>query len=206
MIKKFKKLIDEYIDKFFSSTILKEITEASDAFVPPIKEYYVGKIKFGTPYFDPRNFNPNIIFIRKLIPLSEEVLKDYASRGFGWKDKKWSNLPMVRRNKNWTVKIFNNHYHIQIGYPFAIHKGGLGWKWKYDSVRFEWIPSFQIYFFKWQFVILWNAPDKGDHIYYEMMLHYLKNSNKDINVARATWGWTNMQTNKSTWDENYLIK
>lgn len=182
--------------------------EIKGVFKPPVKKYYIGKILYGTPYFDPRNFCRTIIYIRKLDLKPEEQRIEYAKKYPHLKDKdinKFSNLPMVRRNKEWIKKIFKHHYFIQIGYPISIKSVKLGWKWKYDSIRYEWQPSFQIYFFKWQFVILWNSPDNDNDRYYEQILHYLKKANKDIKEAEKTWGWVDIKTGKSTWNKDYLL-
>jgi hypothetical protein len=188
---------------------IKELKkEIKGVFKPPKKKYYLGKIKYGTPYFNPRNFHPTIVSFRKLKFKSEEEKTKYAERFPHLKDKdvnKFSNLPMVRRNKEWIKNIFGSYYLIQIGYPIAIKNIQLGWKWKYDDVRYEWYPSFQIYFFLWQFVISWHSPDGNDNRYYEQILHYLKKANKDIKVAEETWKWVDCETKKSTWNKNYLL-
>ena len=176
------------------------IKEIKGVFVLPKKQYYFGKLQYGTPYFWPRNFNKNILFIRKLI-LNSQVYLDSLSNDYIRKDKMYSNLPMVRRSKYWIV--FD--YYIEIGWPISINKLELGWKDKFNSPRFEWIPSFQIFFFHWQFCIFWNAPDGNNDLYYEMILQYLKYSNKNIKVAENNWGWINMKSNTSTWNDKYLI-
>lgn len=158
---------------------IKEIKkEIKGVFKPPIKSYYIGKIVYGTPYFYPWNFNQTILTIRKERP------------------------KFLRCNY---FKLFG--YEISYGWPIMIANYGLGWKWKFDSIRFEWEPSFQIYFFKWQFCIHWVAPETkryGDD-YWEMILWYLKKCNKDIEQAEGTWGWVDYDTKLSTWNKNYLI-
>lgn len=181
--------------------LLKEI---NGVFKPPIKKHYFGKIYYGTPYFYPRNFNRNILKIKKLHLTPQEEL-DKLPNDYVRKNKKFSNLPMVRRSKYWTPKIFNQHYYIEIGYPIAIKRIQLGWKDKYESPRFEWTPSFQVYFFKWQYCNFWNAPDGDDNRYYEQILWYLIYSNKDIKKAEETWGWVNGKTKESTWKKEYLL-
>lgn len=151
------------------------IKEIKGVFKPPKKSYYFGKIYYGTPYFVPWNFNNQIITISK-------------KRQYFLRCKYF--------------KIFD--YKIYYGWPFAIVSYGLGWKMKYDSPRFEWQPSFQIYFFNWQFVIHWNSPDENNDQYYEQILWFLHN-NKDIIKTEQTWGWTNCNTGMSTWNKNYLI-
>ena len=51
--------------------ILKEI---EGVFIPPVKKYYLGWIKHGTPYFWPRGFNSTIFSFRKLIRLKRNNL------------------------------------------------------------------------------------------------------------------------------------
>jgi hypothetical protein len=173
-------------------------------FKPPKKKYYIGKIAFGCPYFYPTYFNKNIISIRKLKLTSEDKYQEIIKDSPWLKDKeRFTNLPMCRRSKDWIVKVFNNWYWIEVGWPISVKTIGLGWKDKYDSPRAEWSPSFQIYFFHLQFCIWWNAPDDNNDQYYEQVLWYLKYSNKDIVKAKKTWPWTNNK--KSTWNYDYLI-
>ncbi|MCK9416613.1 hypothetical protein M0Q97_08160 [Candidatus Dojkabacteria bacterium] len=77
--------------------------------------------------------------------------------------------------------------------------------WCGNSPRYEWQPSFQIYFFKWQFCIFWDSPDGDNDNYYEMILWYLEYSKKDIKKAEETWDWVDSDTKKSTWNNDYLI-
>lgn len=185
--------------------LLKEI---KGVFKPPEKKYYLGKIAHYTPYFLPINFNPNIINIRKLKLKSPEKLKEHSERFPHLKDTPngmFENIPMVRRAKDKIIKLFNNYYFIEIGYPFYIKNIELGYKWKYDSIRYEWYPMFQIYFFKWQFVTSWVSPDGDNDSYYEQVLHYLYKANKNIKVAEKTWEWINVETGKSTWNKDYLL-
>lgn len=191
------------------------IKEIKGVFIPPVKKYYLGWIKNYTPYFEPMGFCDTIIKVRKLIPLSEEKLAENAKRGGGWAKEKYSNMPMVRRSKNWVVELFGNHYYIRIGYPLKFHRNELGWKDKWNSPRFEWNPSYQIWFFKWQFTIHWVAPQVEKHIaskpfivedtYWEMVLWYVKYCDKDIKKAQESWGWSDYDTKISTWNPNYLI-
>jgi hypothetical protein len=101
-----------------------------------------------------------------------------------------------------SFKLFNKEF--SYGWPIKIIKYDLGWKDKWDSPRFEWAPSFQIWFFKWQFCMWWIAPDKDNDSYYEQVLWYLKYSQKDIVKAISTWGWTN-EKKESTWKKEYQI-
>jgi len=178
-------------------------------FKPPVKKYYFGKLRHGTPYFYPMHFNSNIISIRRLkLKTEEEINKYFETYPHLLKyrmEYRFSNLPMVRRNKNWTFELFNQWWHIQIGWPFSIYSNELGWKDKFESPRFEWVPAFYIFLFRWQFCIWWTAPDGDNDKYYEMILQYLYYQDKNIEKARSEWEWTDMR-GKSTWNDEYIIK
>lgn len=184
------------------------IKEIKGIFKPPKKKYYLGKLKYGTPYFYPINFSSSIIKIRKLETRSNEEYQEYIKKYPYLKssDKsKFKNLPMVRRSKDWIIKTIFGYFWIEIGYPIKIYTNDLGWKDKWNNPRFEWTPAFSIFFFNWQFCIFWIAPDGNNDLYYEMILWYLKYNNKDIKKAKETWGWQNCETKESTWNNKYLI-
>lgn len=189
------------------------IKETRGVFLSPVKKYYLGKLKYGTPYFYPMGFNETVISFRRLIEKTREEIEQENKQWPHFKDKldrKFKNLPMVRRSKDWIFKLFNTYYWLQVGWPISICSGHLGWKDKFESPRHEWSPAFYIFFFKWQFAIHWVAPIEGDdHKYYEMILWYLKYSDKDLKKAEDTWGWVRTLkdgTKISTWNKDYLIK
>jgi hypothetical protein len=185
---------------------LKELKkEIKGVFKPLKKRYYIGRLWYGSPYFYPWNFNEKIISFRKLKLRPEKEWKHLPP--YQVKAKKFNNLPMVRRSKEWIFKLFGNYYWLQIGTPISIVKYGLGWKDKFESPRFEWNPSFQIYFFYWQFCIWWGSPYgvKADDLYFEMILWYSRYAGRDIKKAEETWGWADWYTKKSTWNDKFLI-
>lgn len=175
--------------------------EIKGVFKPLERRYYFGRIKYYTPYFEPVGYSSTILKVRKLIPLSTEVKEDYAKRGYGWAKKEWRNLPLCRRSKDWIV----NSYWVQIGKPWAFKTVHLGWKEKYGSVRYEWSPQFQVWFFGLQFCILWKAPTEDVDTYFEMALWYLFFADKDLKKAEDSWGWIGGETKLTTWDKENLI-
>lgn len=179
--------------------------EVKGVFKPLKREFYLGKIRYYTPYFEPTNYSSTILKVRKLIPLSKEVKEDYSKRGYGWAKKEWSNLPMCRRSKDWIIKLFGNSYWVQIGKPWAVETIHLGLKSKWGSPRYEWSPSFQIWFFGLQFCILWKAPTEDVDTYFEMALWYLFWADKNIEKAEASWDWVDGETKESTWNKNNLL-
>ena len=187
--------------------IKKFLKKTKGVFVPPKKNYYIGKLAYGTPYFYPINFSSSILKIRKLkLRDDEEYLERCRKQPWNKESNRFTNVPMARRSKDWIFKMFGSYFWLELGWPIMVHEVELGWKWKFDSIRFEWVPSFQVYFFNWQFVITWHAPDDDDDLYYEQALWYLKGADKNIEKARETWGWTNYDTKESTWNDNYIVK
>lgn len=183
---------------------IREINKAiKGVFKLPIKKYHIGRQAYGTPYFNPRNFSPSIIRIKKVTKKSDEEINKLTDWGRTIRSNIY-NLPMVLRSKFWVIKLFGNYYWIEIGWPIAIRTIDLGWKDKFDTPRFEWNPSFQIWFFKWQFCIHWKAPIENEDTYWEMVLWYLRYANKDINKARDTWPWRQYDTKQSTWNDECL--
>ena len=180
-------------------------------FISPKKSYYLGKLRYGCPYFYPRNFVSSIIFIRKLKFKTNEQIEQYEKnyahliKYTSDSNYRFSNLPMVRKSYNKIFKIFNIYWYIEIGYPIKIYWNELGWKDKWNSPRYEWSPAFYIFFFKWQFCIWWESPIKYSDKYYEQILWYLYYVDKDIVKAKETWPWQDGITKISTWNDKYLI-
>lgn len=170
-------------------------------FRPPNKKYYFGKIKYGVPYFYPRGFNPNIISIQKLELTTKEDL-DNMRNDFIRKSKKFKNQPRYMGGFEKTFKLFGNYFWINIGSPIWIKKTKLGWKDKFNSPRFEFEPTFNIFLFLWQFRISYVLDNEDK--YWEMYLWWKYYSDEDIIKAEKTWPWCNIETNKSTWDKTML--
>lgn len=169
--------------------------------IPKLK-VYIGKIKFYTPYFEPRGFHRSLISFRRLKLRSERDYENYITQYTHLKgtDKaKYSNLPMVRRNKS---KILFNCLLVSWGSPIKFHKVHLGWKEKFGSIQYEWSPSCQFWFFKWQIVFYYEVvnPEK----FWEMYLWWKYYSDCDIEKAEKTWGWVDAETGISTWDRTML--
>ena len=187
----------------------KLLKEIKGVFKPPMKQYYIVKLRHGTPYFYPRNFNSTILSFRKVELSTPEELAKYPN---DWirNSNKFKGLPTVRRAKDTVFKFFNNYYWIEIGWPFMFHTTELGYKDKWNSPRYEWSPAFHILFFKWQFCIWWNAPKLSKNAidtdrYYEQILWYLYYSDKNIKKAKESWPWQTFDTKKSSWDDEFLI-
>ena len=181
----------------FKPNIIKDVENSP--FIKPKKVFYLGRIKYGTPYFIPMNFNPTIISFRKLKLTPKEEL-DKLSNDFQKKAKKYSNIPMVRRKWDKIFQVLGYHFWIALGWPIKFEKTELGWKDKFNTPRYEWAPAFSIYFFFWQFYVYYDT-DNNDR-YWEMYLWWKHYSDSDLEKARKTWNWTS--NGKSTWYESYI--
>jgi hypothetical protein len=186
----------------FKPKDIKEVEKSP--FIKPKVKYYFGRIKYGTPYYEPMNFNSTFIYIRKLKPRSKEDYENII------KDKPWlkererfTNLPMVRRSKDWIIKILGIYFYIKIGWPIMFNQTELGWKDKFSTPRFEWTPAFSLYLFKWQLYGHYDIEsDRPSDYYWEMYLWWKYYSDKDLEKARKTWPWT--RNGKSSWDESFI--
>lgn len=102
--------------------------------------------------------------------------------------------------------------------PFIIDAQDVGWKLKWDEVRYERKPFFSIILgtnegnaFQFGFVLLPPKNERagfmGEDFYWEMMLTYLHLCDKDLNKAKekysSIWESSNGK-NYYSWDENYL--
>ena len=160
-------------------------------FKPLKKKYYIGKIRYGTPYFYPWWFNKNIVSFRYQKNNPETIKKV---------------PPMIRRTKNWLFTKFGYDFWIAIGWPLKFEAIDLGWKDKYNTPRFEWNPMFQIWFFKWQFIITWKPPfdDIGQiDNYWEQLIWTKVYCDDDKKKKKQTWPWKSMN-NESSWSDEYL--
>lgn len=153
--------------------ILKEVQKDRN-WVSPVKRRYLGKIHYGSPIFNPWNFCGSILKIRK-------------------NPMKYGRLSYF--------KLFG--LYIYYGWPIYRVKIDLGWKDKYDSPRHEWNPSYQIWFFKWQYIVFYGSPDGNDSRYWEQYLWYSKYSNKSIIEAKMSWPWVDFITKATTWCNDY---
>jgi len=171
----------------------------------PKKRRYFGKLRFGTPYFYPVNFNKNIITIRKLEEKPSEQYNEYVKQYPHLKHMpgaKFTNVPMVRRGKYWIVELFKRYFYIEIGWPISIGTVKFGWKDKFDTPRAEWSPAFYINFFGLQYYVCYADDDD----YFEQILWFFHYAEKDIDRAKKTWPWSDYDTKESTWNDEYLIK
>ena len=186
---------------------IKDIKKAIEGvFIQPVKKYYIGRIRHGSPYFHPRKFTSSVIKIRKLSFVDNPDLTILENpRSHMQLKKVFINFPIVRRSKYWVRKIFGNWYFIELGYPIAIKTTNLGWKDKYNAPRYEWAPQFAIYFFRWQYITWWSSPVDDNDEYYEAILWYLHYADQDIVKAKETWPWQETATKESTWNNNFLI-
>jgi len=93
----------------------------------------------------------------------------------------------------------------------------VGWKDKYDTPRFEYCPYIWIHIYKLNWVWYWGLPLHQNHRedeYWEQALWYLYYTKTisqglieqpDIQKAKESWPWQDMNGN-STWTDEFLVK
>lgn len=156
-------------------------------FKPPIRRYYLGKVRHGMPYFYPWDYLSTVLQVRwRRIGDKKEI------------------KPRFRRTKYFEFTIAGYEVNVGYGWPVSICNIEMGWKDKYSTPRYEWGAGFHIYFFLWQFCIFWHAPIKDEDTYWEMVLWYLHYSNRELDRAQKTWPWRNMKE-ESTWNKDALL-
>ena len=86
------------------------------------------------------------------------------------------------------------------------------WKDKNYTPRYEVCPYIWLYLFGLSFIIYWEWKDNRlNDDYWEQALWYLYYSSEykmkvpDIIEAEKYWPWVDMKTNKSSWNDNYLV-
>jgi len=115
-------------------------------------------------------------------------------------------------DKNWNPVLWcSNPSWIQIVAQ------DVGWKNKYDTPRYEYVPYVWIHIFKWNFIWYWDMlPHQTMEIadYWEQALWYLyfyDNTSygcdkPNIEKARESWPWIDSITKQSTWTNKFLVK
>ena len=165
-------------------------------FKPFKLKWHIGKIALGTPYFFPRRWRY----------LTKEEAKESVNE----------RLEKLRENgKEATVAMYKEFYESakrskrgvpkKIGFDFV----SLGWKWKYDDIRFEWSPMWSFVFFKWQIAVVFVAPHLSHYweswLYYELETDKSKSKKERIAECRekAAQTWTAHQTGKDPVTTDY---
>jgi hypothetical protein len=83
-----------------------------------------------------------------------------------------------------------NDYHNENHCILSLVIKDVGYKWKYDDIRFESEPIISLTLFnKWRFVWELNAPIEDDYMYWEMLLEYLYIYNENIEETKLNFGW-----------------
>lgn len=137
-----------------------------------IPSFYIGKIRYGTPIFYPRNW------VKATSKLAHKATLDYIK----------SEESFNKLNPNHARKIcsYEEIYQDKLRNQFAVPKMigfdfiDLGWKtkWEADDYRHEWNPIWSFVFFKWQIAIKFNPNIDNSH-YWECWLYYSRNTNKN---------------------------
>ena len=114
-------------------------------------------------------------------------------------------------NKDWFPMLWCSS-------PAYIHimSVDVGWKDKFNSPRYEYPPAIWIHLFGINLIWYWDIKRDGYtddyweqalwYLYYYRNISYGRLDSPDIEKAKKSWPWTDVRTNESTWNDNYLIK
>ena len=162
---------------------------------------YFGKISRGTPHFLPRKWK------RMNQKDCEEALQRDIAEAVKYKRP-------IHLNRDWTY--YKKHLKaVPIKY-FGINFTSLGWKTKYEDIRFEWPPSLSIVLFGKQFMLWWIVfKDKNlqDDVYWEAWLWYLNRTDKNLSTEERliqvfeqyTCTWTTHLANGDIYTTDYYL-
>ncbi len=168
---------------------------------PKIKVYF-GKITKGTPYFLPR----------RLKKISKEERLKRAQNNY----EIYLSKPSLKLNsKRKTIKDFLPPANEKMFVPrkFGINLVPLGWKTKFDDIRFEYNPAFSFVAFKKQLYVEFsfentseNSAGLENECYWEAALFYRhRTPEKESTMSRLvycvfgndiTWMWTDQDNNQ----------
>jgi hypothetical protein len=148
------------ITKFYAELKLF-IRFLKSPFINPWFEIYFGPICKGVPHFLPR----------KTVNITRKEALEIR------KDKKYDVYSETMSEKEILKMISNTRKFVQIKY-FGLNTVGLGYKYKWGSIRYEWSPILSLVLFGKQFYIEVNPkiPEHSDDLiiycYWEAWLTY----------------------------------
>ena len=153
---------------------LKEDLRFLKALWSPFKPFglkvYAGKIAIGTPYFFPRRWRK--LNEKEVIEKAKDMMEKQIKAATVATDVPQLTLEQwIKKSRGFMTAVPR-----KFGFDFV----RLGWKtkWSEDDYRFEWTPRLSFVFFKWQIVIIVEAPEQ-DH-YWESWLYYEYNTDKRL--------------------------
>lgn len=95
--------------------------------------------------------------------------------------------------------------------PITIYSRGIFWKDKYNTPRYEDMPTIWIHLFGLDLIWCWRAPVPNNELddYWEQVLWFIYYSDCNIKKAEQTWPWRTINSFEdegiSSWNNFYLI-
>lgn len=170
-------------------------------FIPLKYSIYFGKISRGTPYFLPRKWR------RMNQKDCEEALQRDIAEAVKYNRT-------IDPNRDWTY--YKEHLKaVPIKY-FGINFTPLGWKTKYEDIRFEWLPSLSIILFGKQlmiYIVVFKDRNLHDDSYWEAWLWYLNRTDKKLSTQERliqlfeqySCSWTTHLANGDIYTTDYYL-
>ena len=180
--------------------------KAKDIFVKPSLKVYFGSIK-KDPNRIPAGPPPIRLFNRNKYGISVYTVTDMAMVKTGTETKQWGDkeynvdvyeysthkLPgnlkayqlvwngkIRRKLRKWGLGWFPPVIYLPYWMKFGIYNYDVGYKWKYDEIRYEFPPAFSIVFFGLSLTFSLHSPYHNtlccDDHYWEAILNHLYNN------------------------------
>ena len=133
-----------------------------------LPRFYLGRTKIGTPVFYPRKW------VKATPERAHKAVEDYIKREENYNKLNPDYARKIRPYDEVFAEKMKYSYAVplKVGFSFC----GLGWKTKYDSIRFEYNPVWSFVCFGYQIALIF--PPENDSHYWECFLYYSRDTNK----------------------------
>ena len=133
-----------------------------------LPRFYLGRTKIGTPVFYPRKW------VKATPERAHKAVEDYIKREENYNKLNPDYARKIRPYDEVFAEKMKYSYAVplKVGFSFC----GLGWKTKYDSIRFEYNPVWSAVCFGYQIALIFRP--EHDMRYWESYLFYSKATDK----------------------------
>ena len=163
-----------------------------------LPKLYIGKTKISTPYFLPRRW------VKATPERAHKAVEDYIKREENYNKLNPDYARKIRPYDEVFAEKMKYSYAVplKVGFSFC----GLGWKTKYDSIRFEYNPVWSAVCFGYQIALIFRP--EHDMRYWESYLFYSKATDKSKStkerIEEAVREFPNIWTSHSAGKEEKI--
>ena len=163
-----------------------------------LPKLYIGKTKISTPVFLPRKW------VKATPERAHKAVEDYIKREENYNKLNPDYARKIRPYDEVFAEKMKYSYAVplKVGFSFC----GLGWKTKYDSIRFEYNPVWSAVCFGYQIALIFRP--EHDMRYWESYLFYSKATDKSKStkerIEEAVREFPNIWTSHSAGKEEKI--